>query len=324
MLEFTSFSFHNSAKGFALGIIYCTKIIYALGVYFLTTWTLENKVLTEKHITKLITSGGIITASILALSFFMRIGYNTYAEGTFGFKGPFPGGNGLGVYLGVCLGLYINKINKPSRKDIFPLSVMFFSTVIIGTKTALFLVVLSLIFVLYKSRFKIIIIPAAVIIGAYYFQSINDVFFKVFDVIVFRTTKADNILEYMLSNRDTYLVDAFKSWNIDGFNAFRIFFGSGVYVSFRSLRSLDGKYDTLESDFWDLFFMYGLISSILYVILIFWVLIRSYKKWFSIKFLLIAFMCTHSLMAGHMLFNGMTGALFAMVVSLSTALKSNN
>ena len=324
MLEFTSFCFHNSGKGFALGIIYSTKIVYTLGIYFLTTWALENNVLTEKHITKLISTGGIITASILTLSFFMGIGYNTYAEGTFGFKGPFPGGNGLGVYLGVCLGLYINNINKLSRKDIFPLSVMFFSTVIIGTKTALFLVLLSLIFVLYKSRFKIIIIPAAVIIGGYYFQSIYDVFFKVFDVIAFRVGKADNLLEYMLSNRDTYLVDAFKSWNIDGFNALRVFFGSGVYVSFRSLRSLDGKYDTLESDLWDLFFMYGLISSILYVTLIFWVLIKSYKKQLSITFFLIAFMCTHSIMAGHMLFNGMTGALFAMVVSVSTTLKSHS
>ena len=122
LLEFISFSFHKSGKGFALGIIYSTKIVYTLGVYFLTAWTLENKVLTEKNITKLITSGGIITASILTLSFLMGIGYNTYAEGTFGFKGPFSAGNGLGVFLGVCLGVYINKIKTPSWNDLFPLS----------------------------------------------------------------------------------------------------------------------------------------------------------------------------------------------------------
>lgn len=324
LLEFISFSFHNSGKGFALGIIYSTKIVYTLGVYFLTAWTLENKVLTEKNITKLITSGGIITASILTLSFLMGIGYNTYAEGTFGFKGPFSAGNGLGVFLGVCLGVYINKIKTPSWNDLFPLSVMFFSTVIIGTKAALFLTFLSLIFLLYKSRLKLVIVPVVVIIGGYYFETLSNVFFKVFDVIIFRFGKAENLLEYVLSNRDTYLADAFKSWNVEGFNALRVFFGSGVYISFRSLGSLDGRYDTLESDLWDIFFMYGLISTILYIISILWIIIKSYKKQLSITFYLISFMCIHSLMAGHMLFNGMTGALFAMVVAVNTKRKSIN
>ncbi len=318
-VELISFLFHQSAYGLIIGLIYGGKIIYLLLVYYALKVLVYNQYLTTSRVKKHIKRYILLTSLLLLLPFFLNIGNSTYLEGTFGFKGFFSSGNGLGVFLGVSslLLIYHFKIHK-SYYSFLRSIITLFATLIVGSKTALFFFVTGISTLLFsiKRYLSILFMVMGGLVLIYYLPSLINTFGVVFDVIVFRFNNADNFFSFIMSNRDVYFLDAIENYRIDGFLFFRIFFGFGVYTSFRDPSNHYLSFDTLESDFADLFFMYGLFSLLIYfsIILYFgFIGLRKRKYFLSIIFIFLIF---HSLFAGHVILNSMSGVMLPLIAFL--------
>ena len=95
----------------------------------------------------------------------------------------------------------------------------------------------------------------------------------------------------------------------------------GVFVSYRDPLSPIGPYDTLESDFLDIFYMYGMFGMFAYLALWSFILLRFIKL--KMSYLLIVTLCTlgYSLIAGHVLFNAMSSMIISILLLLSISNK---
>ena len=127
-----------------------------------------------------------------------------------------------------------------------------------------------------------------------------------------------------MSERDVYFIDAITNLETNGVYALRLITGLGALISFRSPHVNFNSIDTLESDLTDLIFTYGIISVLVYLG---WAIYLHYqyiskRLFFGIIFTLLIL---HSVLAGHILFNGMSGVLlptFSLLILESQRVKN--
>lgn len=308
LIEVVSGLFHQSQYGFTYGVLSAYKIGYLilltviLNYYSSTSDGLQRLGVFFKY-------NLIIIASILYFSTVTGIGNSTYGFG-FGTKGFFASGNGLGLYLGVgslfLIGLrHYNLANFSQKTLLF----IVFSIALIGSKTALVLCAFNLlcIVLLSKHRNSFIIIISLFVFS--FLPVIVDTLSILFDVILKRLNNANNIFVYMGSGRIEYVADAFDVYFQGNPNPLRFLFGMGAYTSFQD-PSLVQKFDTLETDLFDLLFMYGAFSVILFLMVISLILFKLRK--YKVLFFGMLLLSLHSIIAGHVLFNGMSSVCFAL------------
>ena len=316
-IEFSFFMIHQNLYGYIIGLVYGNKLVYLLLIFMSLHIMLKSKFLSYLDLIKHIRNYITITAIILSLSFLFGVGFNTYGEGTFGFKGFFAAGNGLGVFqgIGLLISIYYWKVTQERYSLVFALIILF-STVIIGSKTALILSLLGFLSIIIFTKSiwlkSLVILLISLTIGIY-INDILDIFYTVFDVILFRFGNSDSIFSWIFSNRDNYFIDAINSVSFDGLLILRLFIGFGAFISFREPLGNYPSIDILESDFADVLFMYGILFIVIYVLFILFNLykgLNSKKFFLTFIFLLII---SHSLIAGHVLFNGMSGVLVPLL-----------
>lgn len=320
LVEFYFAMFHQSLYGLAIGLVYGSKIVYLLMVFLVLSQLIVRKSLSPIELLKHLRNYVAITAILLVFSFLTGRGFNTYSEGTFGFKGYFPAGNGLGVFMGVGLlaSIYYWRV-LGGRFSLCLSFIILFGTIIIGSKTAFLFGVLGFLSILFFFRgviTTVITVVVVLIVIGVYFDQIVAVFSKIFDVIIFRYGNSDSVMAWILSNRDNYFLEAIDLVSFDGIFLFRFFIGFGAFVSFRDPFAFHASIDVLESDAADLFFMYGFPIVFLYFCLIVFALYKGLmaRNYFiALTFLLLA---AHSVMAGHVVFNGMSGVLLPILVLL--------
>jgi hypothetical protein len=312
VVETLGFIFHKSLYGIVIGMVYSSKIVYLAMIFFMFKRLLKKNSVSLEQIKIYFKNGVFISSLFLIIPFILGLGYNTYIEGTFGFKGFFSSGNGLGVFLGCGLLFmsYALKSDK-SRYSIIKTIVVLFATLLVGSKTTMICVGISLIYIIlfaFNRTTSLTIAILTTIIGVYYFSLIKSGFEVVFDVVLFRYNNTDSVITFLMSERDVYFRNAITNLQIDGGYALRLIAGLGALISFRNPYASYNNIDTLESDFSDLFFAYGIISVIVYLggaIYLHYQYI-SKRLFFGIIFTLLIL---HSVLAGHILFNGMSGIL---------------
>jgi hypothetical protein len=146
----------------------------------------------------------------------------------------------------------------------------------------------------------------------FYLPSIIDFLSKVYEVVIFRYNNND-FLSFIFSSRDDFVTDAFRSYYKTDY-ILRFFTGGGSILSFQKPDNF--TYDTLETDLFDIFFMFGIIFALIYLSIILFFLHKAfvYKKYTMVFiFLLVSF---HSIMAGHVIFNGMSSIVVVMLMLL--------
>jgi O-antigen ligase len=89
--------------------------------------------------------------------------------------------------------------------------------------------------------------------------------------------------------------------------------GFGAYISFRDPLNPGIFYDTLENDFFDVFFQYGTIGLMLYLFICIRSLYITYNSKVKGLTLLLLIVVVYSMTAGHTLFNATGGLLFAYI-----------
>lgn len=307
LIEYISFLFHGNIKGFITGFIYSYKIIYILAVFY-AIYNISDKV-EFIEIIKFFVYGAFIYGLILLFSIFSGISEPTYTEGNFGQKGLFSSGNGLSIYLGVSsLIAFFYYEKKQGVREYLVFIVIFISTLAVGTKaTIIFLfVILSILFFHHGKIIKLSLSSLLFFIFMFFYNELLTSFSTAFDVIVFRYNNSDDIFSFIASNRDNYISNAFEYFNIDGWAVLRFIFGAGVFISFRDHSDVNLVYDTLESDFFDVFFSFGLLGLILYLGIFFIALFKIVKKFNLVVFVGWITLFSYSFIAGHVLFNAMS------------------
>jgi hypothetical protein len=316
IVEVYSGLFHINQYGFTYGVISA----YKLGYLILLTMVLKHYSQTKEGMTQLGTFlkyNLFIIASMLYFSTVTGIGNSTYGFG-FGTKSFFASGNGLGLYLGIgtlfLIGLKEYKIVDFSNKTVLYLVI---SIALIGSKTALVLCIVNLVTIILLSKYRLIFIVLFSLLLTLFLPKIIESLSILFDVILKRLDNTDNIIVYLGSGRIDYVADAFEKFFLTDPNPFRLIFGMGAFTSFQNPLKVV-IFDTLETDLFDLFFMYGILSVIFFLTIIGFILYRLRK--FKILFIGMLLLSLHSIIAGHVLFNGMSSVCFALFICVSNYL----
>lgn len=259
----------------------------------------------------------------LVFALITGLGTQTYTGGGLGTKGFFSSGNGIGLYMGLSTLLlaYLNDFFNKKLIGNLGLFFLVFSGVLIGTKTSIILSVISMAFI-FRSNvlLKYVLLPLLFIVFISCFSYIADAFSQLFSVIVFRFHRSPNFIYFLGSGRIDYVVNAFDILMSQDNAWIRLPFGSGSFVSFQ-IPSSGVEFDTLETDFFDVLFMYGVWGALIYISVFIYMFKYSFfdKKLFVVVLLLFL----HSFFAGHVVFNGMTGILIPLLLVLAKFLHSN-
>jgi hypothetical protein len=316
IVEVYSGLFHINQYGFTYGVISA----YKLGYLILLTMVLKHYSQTTEGMNQLGTFfkyNLIIIASMLYFSTVTGIGNSTYGFG-FGTKSFFASGNGLGLYLGIgtlfLIGLKEYKLVNVSHKILLYLVI---SIALIGSKTALLVCIVNLVTIILLSKYRLIFIVLFSLLMTLFLPKIIETLNLLFDVILKRLDNSDNIFVYLGSGRIDYVSDAFEKFFLSDPNPFRLIFGMGAFTSFQNPLKVV-IFDTLETDLFDLFFMYGVLSVIFFLTIIGFILYRLRK--FKVLFIGMLLLSLHSIIAGHVLFNGMSSVCFALFICVSNYL----
>jgi hypothetical protein len=298
-----------------IGYANILKIFYLLMLYLLLRKLLDGKYYTIDDLLDYIIKNGMICVFLLIFTTIIGINLTTYGEGTFGSKGLFPSGNGLGVYLGGVSLISLIKLNKMrSFNNFISSAALIIGVLLIGSKTSIIFLLIDFFFI---SRYilkytSLFFIPILIIVVMKYL----DFFRIIYDVILFRYERSKSLFSFFASMRDNYVVNAFNEYEINGLFAIRIFTGLGAFISFRKPSHKILPYDTLETDFFDIFFMYGAIGLFFYLAIIGIILFKAYKCRYPGVLLFSFAVLGHSLIAGHCLFNAMSGVLIVFAIIL--------
>ena len=308
ILEFIFCLYYKTPTyGLLYGFVQLYKVLYLILCFFFLKALLVKKQIFAIDLIQFIVKSAIIYSIILIVTTLLGINTPTYASGAFGTKGVFASGNGLSIYLGFSsfiAAFYYFKCER-NIKQLITFLLLWLSDTIIGTKASIAFLFINTIVILFYSKPKYRILLLVLI--AISFTFLLNRFSIIFEVIIHRYKQADNIFAFLASGRDGYRDNAFKLYDTSGIKAMRIFFGSGAFVSFRTNLSDMKVFDTLERDLYDVFFMYGLNMLFIYLVFLaryFFYGFLHKKKYFAIGFACVA---GYSLLAGHTLFNTMSG-----------------
>lgn len=308
--------FHQNLSGLLVGIVYANKIVFVLLVYFALKKV--SHIYGLKKIVEFFVISACIYSLLLITTTLLGISTSTYYTGI-GSKGVFASGNGLSLYLGASSLIALYYFGKKKSPLYLIPYVLIFSSLFVGTKASLIFFILFA-FVIYI-RMKIYIkIPIAIAISSmiiYNFNYLLESFNFIFDVLVNRYNNSDSVFHFLASGRDQILALALSEFNVDGINALRVLTGYGVFTSYRSLYSITSGFDTLESDFLDIFFMYGTVGLLFYLSIFCKTLLRSfYSRDLALIFSVLG-VFGYSFIAGHVIFNAMSSLVLCIVVFIS-------
>jgi len=332
--EYIGMLTHQSVYGFGIGVVNVFKIVYVCCLSLVISNLVFEKKISKTQLLELALNGLLIYSFNVVLAAVFGFGEKTYGDGTFGTKGFVPSNNGLSLTLGAALILSLHFKSRLSH--VLRSWVIFVAVVLIGAKASIvFVSAFSLVvFIRAKVSLKIVGLVFVVSVIGYFFEELAGAFAVVFDVIVWRyQNSSDGIVSFLASGRDAYVKFAFSGIGMNLSDMFRLIFGQGALVSFHDLETMKPlhfsgsnltKYETLESDLFDVLFQYGSVLVMGYLLIMIGVSVRFLwmRQWlFLVAWLLI---CMFSILAGHTIFNGMSATLIILLVAISSPVKSDH
>jgi hypothetical protein len=218
----------------------------------------------------------------VVLGFVLKIPqFFTYGEigKRFGFIGIIPAQNEASLFIIVALfyGCFVYK----QEKRLLPLMAAFISGILLGTKAAFMasLIIPAWFMLKFYPRIGravvITVLVCVAIIATIYSSLIVEYLYslEVLSHFIYRLDKGVDILSVFLSDRDTFLEDRFF-WNLSLYGNINFLFGGG-------------KLTLIEMDFFDAFLDFGLLGSVIYLMVYFIMfgnIRKEYKFFFSFLF----------------------------------------
>ncbi|MFY8298530.1 hypothetical protein AAEU28_07165 [Pseudoalteromonas sp. SS15] len=313
---------HLGLVPYISGIVFFSKVVFCILVYvYFKCWVHESLSYYDLFF-RLVIAYGLVVAVLLSSAFISGFHISNYGS-KFATRGLFVSGNGVGVTIGTCSLLALYYALKTRRKVFYFMGAfMIFSTVIIGTKTALLFALLSciLFFILSFRFFPWLTVIFSILIGLYIVPVVVDALSLVFENIINKFNKIEDKAVLLSSSRDVFIYNAFAKINWDDIFSLRLLIGGGGYFAYENLELLsDIRRKTLENDLFELFFCYGILAASAYFLFGLMAIFKGLLKGryfltacFSLVFL-------HSILAGHVLFNGTSSIMLVFMFLLLSA-----
>lgn len=310
IVESINLSLHSRLEWFLIGGVYSYKLVFGLIVYFVFKEYFNKHRLTYDVLQNFIINSCAIYTLIIIVSDMIGISASSYAGADLGSKGIFADGNGLGVFLGASSLVVLNRYTQEKKiKDLF----IFILTgkVLVGLMSkAGLLFLLAGLFLLYcnqRTEFKVVVGIVLLLCAFFLWEPIFLMIKTTFQVITWRVERSDSFWEIILGGRELYLYEAAGYDYTNFIQVFKLIVGGGYKLSFRDPSATDYDPDgifLIEADFFDVFFMYGIIGFIAYIIIFFKGLCtpkvhgKNILKWAWVLLFI------HSALAGHVLSSG--------------------
>ncbi|WP_052952074.1 O-antigen ligase family protein [Paraclostridium benzoelyticum] len=283
-----------------------------------------------KLIEKIINYNLILFPSFLIIPMILNLGSNVYAGGL-GSKGFFYSNNELSIVVSILFIFAIDKLyNNFSLKNLSILLLVGISLLSIGSKTGMIIPMIISIIYLIKSfidkenrqkfrNFMIIAILGSLIILIFICPNLISEFIN--RQLYLYSIDGGSILYAILSGRNEFLSIIYVYFVESNHKIMTLIFGYGEYVKNRIIASgLSSEYNpgvlkSIEMDFFDIVFGYGIIG----VILVYGYFIEAFIKNYSLKkerfkytiaFISIMFL---GFLSGHIFYSAMSGSMLAIV-----------
>lgn len=322
-IEIVNIMWGGSIFNIMSGLNYAIKVIFIFLLYFSS----KNAIPTKFTLTKLIdcfTTSAFLYALGIIIPYFLGISIANYGEGNFGQKGLFASGNALGIYMGTACIINLLKIKKNKFDNLK--SILIISAVILsGTKTSMVFLLFSLIVFIVKQEknIRFLIIISILLVLLFYSDKIIELFKTIFDVIIFLYEQREDDLTFIVSGRNKYVIDAFNEIFKSNHFILKFIFGGGAFLSFRNNITPNMIFDTLETDPFDVLFMWGIIGLLFYLWLCYKLLYLSLPKKNFLSIICLFFVL-HSIFAGHIIFEGIPMIIAAILFLISQENNSIN
>jgi hypothetical protein len=262
------------------------------------------------------------TVSILVLLAYLS-GFHiaNYSKGI-ATRGLFVSGNGLGVVMGSCALVLIHRARSFGLKTLIHIFLLLITTALIGTKGGLIFFFTGLLYLCFKGAVRYPIMSTIVMCFAAYYLVVPvlEILNSVFENIIFKFNNIDNKWVLLASSRDKFIIDAFDVVTWFDWYSIRFLTGVGAYFGYLDpLTNVVAIRKLLENDLFELFFGYGVIAMSAYVALYLYAIFRAfcYKRFFYVVLFSLVF--SHSITAGHVVFNGTSSIMLALVFGAITS-----
>ena len=319
LIEVIAASIHQGLKPFLFGVVFFSKILFCILVYiFLSNWVKKDLISYDVFF-RLVIIYGVILSILLLASFLSGFHISNYGS-KFATRGLFASGNGIGITIGVSalLSLYYSYISGKNLYFFLGL-LMIISTAVIGTKAAFLFLVLASLYLTYVSykKYPLTSIVISILIAIFIVPILIEVLEMIFENIISKFNKIDNKAVLLASSRDVFIRDAFDKLSVDGFSSLKVLFGGGAFYAYESLLlSSELKRKFLENDLFELYFCYGVLPAVGYLCFITTAIIKGiYKRRYFLSFCLLMIFL-HSILAGHVIFNGTSSIMLVFVLLL--------
>jgi len=305
---------HLQTYGVMYGIMSAYKIVYIVLTCIVLKFYLKNQ-RDYQLLGKFLKWNLYLISGSLLFSIFSGLGNSTYGHG-FGTKGFFASGNGVGVYMGVMtlIMFAFKKYKIYENVSTVALVVFALSTGVIGSKTAMLLSLICLLCLMWFSRYRSVWLGLGVVGFILILPKVYELFNVVFDVVVKRYEASESLIMFLGSGRIGYVEGALNIFLAQSDVNLRLLFGSGAFVSYQVPEN--AIFDTLETDLFDVLFMYGIVG-VSFFLTIFIYILFSLRHHFIFLLAATLLFC-HSIIAGHVIFNGMSSFAIVVLFLIST------
>lgn len=278
------------STSFVTDLSFCLKFIQNFVLFYAFSQIFKEQVIEINDAIKyLIWSSYIVIISIL-LSY-VGFGASSYINSSrFGVKGFFSIQSTITAYLLLILPLYYIRFSKNFSWQMLMCIFALFS---IGSKTGvfgtIFEVVLISIFDIFREKNNnnkkikyLTIFGLSVSIGSYIMTKYISYLFNMY----YSNSYYYNLSAFLLSNRNDQLIAAKNGINLQCTIINKIIgkiFGYG-YTSMSKIMSYDYNYESIERDFYGIYYYFGIICYVCFIILLFRVLKKTIIINFKYKF----------------------------------------
>jgi hypothetical protein len=317
LIECFSALVHWELIPFLYGLVTSSKIIYAsLCLLFFVDIVRQGKLNISSLERWLIIYGTVISILVLC-AYISGFHISNYSRGI-ATRGLFISGNGLGIVIGTCFLVLVHQTSRLKIKRILHIFLLLITTALIGTKGSLVFFILGTVYFTYKifCRYPVFSILILFISSYSLLPMAMEVFGTVFENIIFKFNNIDDKWILLASSRDEFIFDAFNQVIWIDWYSLRFLFGAGAYFGYLDpVASVIYMRKLLENDLFELFFSYGFIASLAYCLLFLYGFLSAFKqkRYFYLSLWTLVFL--HSIIAGHIVFNGTSSILLAYIFS---------
>lgn len=271
------------------------------------------KILDFKVVDRIFEIWCVITPLTLIVPYILGIGFNTYHDT--GYKGFYYATNAITYFL-IVLFLYnvFKLIRKITIFRIFQTAMTIFAIAMLGTKSGyvsiIIIPILCIIIQFKRNLLKgvlsvFMIFITFISVGYLFLQTYSEQIVKILGRHSYFSQNSDSFISFITTGRSDR-VNMYYSYIKNTKNyIFRVFFGSGY--------DIERKLGAIEMDYFDAFFMFGLIGLIIISTFTLYVFNKRSKRNNELFIIAYGITIVFSILGGHIWNNALSSTCFAMV-----------